>query len=114
MSEEIQKETVSIFIDGELAEVTAGSNLVDALESVGKEIPHYCYHPKLSVSGNCRMCLIEMGTPGRDRASGQPLLNDDGSPKILWVPKPVIGCATTVSPGMHVRTNSESVKSPRS
>jgi NADH-quinone oxidoreductase subunit G len=42
--------------------------------NVGKEIPHYCYHPKLSVSGNCRMCLIEMGTPGRDRATGEPLL----------------------------------------
>ena len=113
MSETKQNETVTIHIDGEAAEVPAGVNLVDALESVGKEIPHYCYHPKLSVSGNCRMCLVEMGTPGRDRATGEPLLNEDGSPKIMWVPKPVIGCATNVSPGMHVRTQSEAVKSCR-
>ncbi|MEX0331241.1 MAG: 2Fe-2S iron-sulfur cluster-binding protein [Puniceicoccaceae bacterium] len=113
MSETKQNETVTIYIDGTEAEVPAGVNLVDALESVGKEIPHYCYHPKLSVSGNCRMCLVEMGTPGRDRATGEPLLNEDGSPKIMWVPKPVIGCATNVSPGMHVRTDSESVKSCR-
>ncbi|MGC9450864.1 MAG: 2Fe-2S iron-sulfur cluster-binding protein [Oceanipulchritudo sp.] len=113
MSEEKEIEMVTIYVDGESAEVPAGSNLVDAVESIGKEIPHYCYHPKLSVSGNCRMCLIEMGTPGRDRATGEPLLNEDGSPKIIWVPKPVIGCATTVSPGMHVRTDSEMVKSCR-
>ena len=113
MSEEIKKETVTVYIDNEAAEVPAGSNLVDALESIGKEIPHYCYHPKLSVSGNCRMCLVEMGTPGRDRATGEPMLNEDGSPKIMWVPKPVIGCATTVSPGMHVRTDSDQVKTCR-
>ena len=113
MSEEKQKQMVTITIDGKTVEVAAGANLVDALESVGREIPHYCYHPKLSVSGNCRMCLVEMGTPGRDRATGELLLNEDGTPKIMWVPKPVIGCATTVSPGMHVRTQSEQIKSCR-
>ena len=86
MSEEKKKEMVTIYVDGTPAEVPAKANLVDAVESIGKEIPHYCYHPKLSVAGNCRMCLIEMGTPGRDRASGEPLLNEDGSPKIMWVP----------------------------
>ena len=55
------------------------------------------------------MCLIEMGTPMRDRGTGEAILNEDGSPKIGWVPKPVIGCATTVSPGMHVKTISEKV-----
>jgi NADH-quinone oxidoreductase subunit G len=113
MSEETNKETITIHIDGSPSEVPAGSNVVDAVESVGKEIPHYCYHPKLSVPGNCRMCLIEMGTPGRDRATGEPLLNEDGSPQIMWVPKPVIGCATKVSPGMHVRTDSKVVKECR-
>ena len=113
MSEQTNIQTVTVYIDNVKAEVPAGINLVDALEHVGKEIPHYCYHPKLSVSGNCRMCLVEMGTPGRDRATGQPLLNEDGSPKIMWVPKPVIGCATNVVPGMHIRTESEQVKSCR-
>ena len=102
-------ETVPIVLDGEEVEVPAGINLVDAAALFKKEIPHYCYHPQLSVAGNCRMCLIEMGTPMRDRGTGEAILNEDGSPKIGWVPKPVIGCATTVSPGMHVKTISEKV-----
>ena len=96
-------------MDGEEVEVPAGINLVDAAALFKKEIPHYCYHPQLSVAGNCRMCLIEMGTPMRDRGTGEAILNEDGTPKIGWVPKPVIGCATTVSPGMHVKTISDKV-----
>jgi hypothetical protein len=44
-------------------------------------VPHYCYHPKLPVAGNCRMCLVEFGTPamGPDR---KPVMNEDGTPKI--------------------------------
>ena len=45
----------------------------------------------------------------RDRGTGEPVLNEDGTPKIGWIPKPVIGCATTVSPGMHVKTISDKV-----
>jgi NADH-quinone oxidoreductase subunit G len=113
MSQEKQDQQITIYVDGNPVSVAAGANVIDAVASVGKEIPHYCYHPKLSVPGNCRMCLIEMGTPGRDRATGEPLLNEDGSPTIMWVPKPVIACATKVSPGMHVRTESEVIKSCR-
>ena len=102
-------EMVPIVLDGQEVDVPAGINLVDAAALYQKEIPHYCYHPQLSVAGNCRMCLIEMGTPMRDRGTGEPVLNEDGSPKIGWVPKPVIGCATTVSPGMHVKTLSDKV-----
>ena len=102
-------ETVPIVLDGEEVEVPAGINLVDAAALFKKEIPHYCYHPQLSVAGNCRMCLIEMGTPMRDRGTGEAILNEDGTPKVGWVPKPVIGCATTVSPGMHVKTISDKV-----
>lgn len=100
---------MTINLDGQDVEVPAGMNLVDAVALHGKEIPHYCYHPQLSVAGNCRMCLIEMGTPMRDRGTGEAILEEDGSPKIGWVPKPVIGCGTNVSPGMHVKTDSEMV-----
>jgi NADH-quinone oxidoreductase subunit G len=113
MSEASKPNSVKIVVDGAEFAVPPGTNLVDAVALAGKEIPHYCYHPKLSVSGNCRMCLVEMGTPGRDRATGEPMLNADGSPQIQWVPKPVIGCATTVSPGMHVRTDSPVIKECR-
>jgi NADH-quinone oxidoreductase subunit G len=72
-------------------------------------VPHYCYHPKLTVSGNCRMCLVEFGTPavGPDR---KPILNADGTPRIVKSPRPAIACATPVSPGMEIYTNTPGVK----
>ncbi|MCC5834098.1 MAG: (2Fe-2S)-binding protein [Opitutales bacterium] len=113
MSDDNKQDTVTIYVDDQPVEVPAGINLVEAVAVAGKEVPHYCYHPKLSVVGNCRMCLVEMGTPGRDRATGEPMLDEEGNPKIMWVPKPVIGCATNVSPGMHVKTESSLVKDCR-
>jgi NADH-quinone oxidoreductase subunit G len=113
MSQDNKTDTITIFVDDQPVEVPPGINLIEALALAGKEVPHYCYHPKLSVVGNCRMCMVEMGTPGRDRATGEPMLNEDGSPKIMWVPKPVIGCATNASPGMHVKTESPMVKGCR-
>ena len=68
---------ISVFIDGVEARCAPGANIVDVAASIGVEIPHYCYHQKLSVSGNCRMCLVEMGLPGKDRATGKPMLNAD-------------------------------------
>ena len=113
MISKAKEKLITINLDGKEVEVPAGMNLIDAAALHGKEIPHYCYHPQLTVAGNCRMCLIEMGTPMRDRATGDPVLNEDGSPKIGWVPKPVIGCATNASPGMHVKTESDVVKGCR-
>jgi NADH-quinone oxidoreductase subunit G len=108
-----RKEMVNITLNGIEVEVPNGINAVEAAALHGKEVPHYCYHPKLSVAGNCRMCLVEMGTPMRDRASGEPILDEDGVQKIGWVPKPVIGCATNITPGMHLRTESDLVNECR-
>ena len=47
-------------INGKEIEVPAGSNLMQAAKKVGSEVPHVCYHPGLSVAGNCRMCLLEI------------------------------------------------------
>ncbi len=113
MSEGQEDKRIPIFVDGEEVKVNPGTNLIEAVAQAGKEVPHYCYHPKLSVVGNCRMCLVEMGMPGRDRATGEPMLEEDGSPKIMWVPKPVIACATNAAPGMHVKTESPVVKECR-
>jgi NADH-quinone oxidoreductase subunit G len=103
---------VTINVDGTEHQVPAGSNLVDALAKIGKEVPHYCYHPKLPVAGNCRMCLVEMGSPLRDRATNEVVM-ENGKPKIGWQPKPGIACATTVTPGLHVRLESPTVKACR-
>src|SRR5262245_33612465 len=57
------------------------TTMLQACQIAGVDVPHYCYHPKLPVAGNCRMCLVEFGTPviGPDR---KPVLNEDGTPKI--------------------------------
>jgi NADH-quinone oxidoreductase subunit G len=54
----------SVIIDGREVEVEAGTNLIEAAKKVGVQIPHYCYHPRLSIVGQCRMCLVKLeGVP---------------------------------------------------
>ena len=101
---------VTVYIDGKEIAVPKGTNVIEAARLLGTDIPHYCYHPKLSVAGNCRMCLIEMGMPMSDRATREPILDEDGKQKIGWIPRPVIGCGTTVAPGMQIKTKSPLVK----
>jgi len=88
------------------------TTMIQACNMAGVAVPHYCYHPKLAVAGNCRMCLVEFGTPalGPDR---QPVLNPDGTPKIIKSPRPAIACATPLSPGMEIYTNTPAVKQMR-
>ena len=106
---------VTINIDGNDVDVPKGTNIIEAVKMVGKgkEVPHYCYHPKLSIAGNCRMCMVEMGMPMRDRGTGEAILDENGVQKIGWMPKPTIGCATNAAPGMHIRTSSDMVKESR-
>jgi NADH-quinone oxidoreductase subunit G len=105
---------VTVNIDGRAIAVPKGTNVIEAAKLLGIEIPHYCYHPKLSIVGNCRMCLIEMGMPAVDPATKQPVIDAaTGQPKINWIPRPQIGCGTNASPGLHIRTNSPMVKDCR-
>ena len=80
-----QPDQVTLTIDGRSVSVPAGTNLIEAARTVGIEIPHFCYHPRLSVAGNCRMCLVD----------------------IEKVSKSQIACSLKVAPGMVVRTRSE-------
>ena len=102
------QELIDVQIDGKWVKVPKGINAIEAAKLVGKFIPHYCYHPELQVVGNCRMCLIELGTPklGPDK---KPELGADGRPLINWMPRPQIACATTLSSGMAIRTESKLV-----
>lgn len=88
------------------------TTMIQACRLAGVEVPHYCYHPKLPVSGNCRMCLVEFGTPaiGPDR---KPVLNPDGTVRITRAPRPAIACATPISPGMEIYTNTPVVRQMR-
>jgi NADH-quinone oxidoreductase subunit G len=76
---------VEIELDGKKVEVAPGSMVMDAANKLGTYIPHFCYHKKLSIAANCRMCLVE----------------------VEKAPKPMPACATPVSPGMIVRTHSD-------
>ena len=58
------------------------TTMLQACQIAAQEVPHYCYHPKLPIAGNCRMCLVEFGTPVMDPATKKPVVNEDGSPKI--------------------------------
>ena len=88
------------------------TTMIQACNAAHVDVPHYCYHPKLPVAGNCRMCLVEFGIPavGPDR---KPILNPDGTPKISKSPRPAIACATPISPGMEIYTTTPAVKQMR-
>src|SRR5271167_2571829 len=88
------------------------TTMIQACAAVQVDVPHYCYHPKLPVVGNCRMCLVEYGTPamGPDR---KPVMNPDGTVKIAKSPRPAIACATPISAGMEIYTNTPGVKQMR-
>jgi NADH-quinone oxidoreductase subunit G len=75
--------SVKITVDGKDIIVPADTNLIEAAKCGGVEIPHYCYHPHLSIAGNCRMCQVE----------------------VVGMPKLTIACNTMVKEGMEVRTH---------
>src|SRR3954449_13405540 len=77
---------LKIEVDGQLIEVPHGSTVMDATKKLGVYVPHFCYHPKLSIAANCRMCLVD----------------------VEKAPKPLPACATPVTEGMKIFT-----KSPR-
>lgn len=105
-------ELLNVQIDGAWHQFPKGTRVIEACSQAGKFIPHYCYHPKLSSPGNCRMCLIEMGMPkpGPDR---KPEIGPDGKPIISWIPRPQISCAQDIAEGMAIRTDSPLVKECR-
>ena len=104
--------TVNLTIDGKAVVAPKGMNLIEAAKLVGVEIPHYCYHPKLCIAGNCRMCLVDVGMPklGTDR---KPEIGPDNQPVVIFGPKLAIGCNTGVAEGMVVLTKSPKVVKAR-
>ena len=81
-----------VTVDGVELEVPNGATVLQACELAGKEIPRFCYHERLSIAGNCRMCLVEV-KPGP--------------------PKPQASCALPAAEGQEIRTDSEMVKKAR-
>ena len=81
----------TIYINDKEIQIKDQLTVFEACKLTGITIPHFCYHPKLKVAGNCRMCLVE----------------------IAKMPKPVASCAMPVSEGMHIYTNTKKVKDAR-
>ena len=101
--------TINLMIDDRPVSVPAGTLVVDAAKLVGNDIPVFCYHPKMEPVGMCRMCLVEIGRPVIDRATGEVQKDEKGNPVIQFGPKLDTACTTPVSEGMVVRTNTEKV-----
>jgi NADH-quinone oxidoreductase subunit G len=84
-----------LIIDGKAIEVEDGITLIQACEQAGVEIPRFCYHERLSIAGNCRMCLIEVAGMPKPVASCAMGVNDlppnrDGSPKVINTRSPMV------------------------
>jgi NADH-quinone oxidoreductase subunit G len=87
--------TKTLIIDGTEIEVEDGTTLMHACEAVGAEIPRFCYHERLSIAGNCRMCLVEVEGSPKPIASCAMIVNDlppnrDGSPKKIFTRTPLV------------------------
>jgi NADH-quinone oxidoreductase subunit G len=104
---------VNVQIDGVWHRFTKGTRMIEACRSVKRDVPYYCYHPKLSVPGNCRMCMVQMGMPSRPAPGQQPIRDENGYELISWIPRPAISCANTVAENMGIRTTGELVEKCR-
>ncbi len=98
-------DTVTITIDNQPYDVPPGMNLVDVAKTFDIDIPVFCYHPKMKPVGMCRVCLIELGSISRDRATGEVQYDDAGEPVVRWFPKLQTACTQTTFEGMVVKTN---------
>ena len=99
--------SVTLTIDGNEVTVPKGTLLVDAAKRQGTDVPVFCYHPKMAPVGMCRVCLVEIGRPARDRTSGKPLLDESGNPVIQFGPNLETACTIPVGEGWQVRVASE-------
>jgi len=87
----LQQPKAKVSVNGKEVEVSAGCTVLQACEVAGIEVPRFCYHDRLSIAGNCRMCLVEVEKS----------------------PKPVASCAMPIMPGMKIKTDSPMVRKAR-
>jgi len=87
----VDENLVPVFVDGREVHVQKGATVLQACERAGVHVPRFCYHPRLSIAGNCRMCLVEVEKS----------------------PKPVASCAMPVMPNMNIKTTTDLVKKAR-
>ncbi|NLH98801.1 MAG: NADH-quinone oxidoreductase subunit NuoG [Chthonomonadales bacterium] len=93
---------VNITINGTPLQVPAGEMIIESARRIGVEIPHFCYHPRLSkeAGANCRMCLVEVASPRK---------NPDGSVTLAKMPKPQTSCSLPAGEGMVIETETPAI-----
>ncbi|HEX7071816.1 MAG TPA: 2Fe-2S iron-sulfur cluster-binding protein [Rhodothermales bacterium] len=95
----------TVTIDGKSYEYEGRPKLLQFCLDNGVELPHFCYHPAMSIPANCRQCLVEIGTPVIDRETRKPRLDDNGNPLIQFMPKLMTSCSVDITDGMVVKTH---------
>ena len=97
---------INLTIDGRAVSVPEGTLIVNAAKQIGIDVPVFCFHPKMEPVGMCRQCLVEVGRPMFDRATGQAVM-ENGRQKLQFGAKLETACSNPVSEGMVVLTCSE-------
>lgn len=108
-----EKGMVNVQINGTWYEFPRGMRIIEACRQIGITVPHFCYHPKLSIKGSCRMCLVEQGMPPRPAPGQEPAYDETGYQSIQWMPRAIIACGNTVAENMGIRTEGTLVEKVR-
>ena len=96
--------SMELIVDGTKIKAKEGQTIIEAIYAAGMELPHFCWHPDLSVSGSCRMCLVEVG---------REQVGKEGNTAVVYNPKLQIACATPAQDGMIINASSEKVLKAR-
>ena len=98
----------TITIDNQTFEFEDQKGLLQFCLDHGVDLPHFCYHPAMSAPANCRQCLVEVGMPQRDRATGDIVKDEAGNDVIQFMPKLQTSCSMQMADGMVVKTHRSS------
>ncbi len=95
----------TVTIDNIALEFEGRPKLLQFCLDRGIDVPHFCYHPEMSIPANCRQCLVKVGTPAVDRETRKVQLDENGNPVIRYFPKLQTGCSMDITDGMVVHTH---------
>jgi len=94
-----------VTVDGTTYEYEGEQKLLQFCLNQGIELPHFCYHPAMSIPANCRQCLVKVGMPKEDRETGEVVRNEEGEPEIQYFPQLQASCTVDLQDGMVVKTH---------
>jgi NADH-quinone oxidoreductase subunit G len=110
---DVKLNLVNLTIDEIAVQAPQGTLVVEAARQAGVDIPVFCYHPKMEPVGMCRMCLVDIGLPQKDRATGELVTDESGEPVIQFGRTLMTGCTERVQEGMVVVGYTEKVQKAR-